>query len=537
MYARLKRATSGVGEAKDTLELTSLGYNDDDDFNDLIRYIKETNAKHLRIELGVFNFNQFILKGFVKLFSETTLNEITLSRNKNKEPLLSNLPSEICNAFKCNKTVASLNINNILLIELWKIGEKLADNKIISRFSFSEVSVIDPRGVFPDALRKDKVITHLNLNNIHLDSSSRFFQSLVLALEVNDTVTDLNLSHNYISDAQAGMLAEMLRSNRAIQHLDLEESFISWRGAKALLNALQTNKSILSIKMSTNDPREDLVDIIKEIGAVLKKNQSSQANKNESTGISLSLKRWLQKAFIFRPSQKDVPFELSTKNQLVADSLNPFDSIIENPRYPLARIYRKNVFSGIADTFKVLVGSHYKGHRYVGVLDYCLLLTPLIGKSMINYARDSENFFVLRGFAGFFGAILEMPRLFIGSLLTISLIPIVVAVHSIAFYKANKLKNAAGKLKGGIATDRIMNGLTIPDAENRATTTLASFLNGSSCDGLVESRYNIYEFKSNCKAGLFKATPDNTREQQEATEACKELNIGGYVSPLHNMLL
>ncbi len=41
------------------------------------------------------------------------------------------------------------------------------------------------------------------------------------------------------------------------------------------------------------------------------------------------------------------------------DSLNPLDRVIEHPEYPMARIYREGFWTGVADTFHVLMGNHY----------------------------------------------------------------------------------------------------------------------------------------------------------------------------------
>ncbi len=175
----------------------------------------------------------------------------------------------------------------------------------------------------------------------------------------------------------------------------------------------------------------------------------------------------------------------NNEEDLMIASFNPLDRVIENPKYPLARIYRKSFWTGISDTFDVLVGNHYPAHdhsvyeqekTHLGVLD--ILLFPLFAQWLMRIAYpelkgqkpideefnsnvknefDKDNTkeykypdtmpMPIRILAGAIAYLLEVPRILLGSLLTLVLIPIVAFVHAALFYKSHSLKNEAKNLQ------------------------------------------------------------------------------------------
>jgi len=172
-------------------------------------------------------------------------------------------------------------------------------------------------------------------------------------------------------------------------------------------------------------------------------------------------------------------------------SFNPLEQVIENSQYPLARIYRGGLKTGITDTFHVLMGRHlptdyvilfllsYRGGNLamrlstvsrmmaefdttfdtldtiigeprvdlsrIGVLD--LLVFPLVSRKLIELAFSMKTLFPLNILMGGIGLLLEIPRVALAATLTVALSPIVMFVHLLAFPYAQYLKSQALNLQ------------------------------------------------------------------------------------------
>jgi hypothetical protein len=145
------------------------------------------------------------------------------------------------------------------------------------------------------------------------------------------------------------------------------------------------------------------------------------------------------------------------------DSINPMVKVIEDPDYPLARIYRDSVFQGIIDTFDVLVGNHYdfdndgKGRK--GVLD--VLILPLISRrifgefiALLAWNPEEPKMTFSKGLlllgleiAVIPAAVIEIARIALGIALTALLTPVVIGGHCVTYFKAHALKNKIQELQ------------------------------------------------------------------------------------------
>ncbi|XP_068709720.1 NLR family CARD domain-containing protein 3-like isoform X5 [Montipora foliosa] len=81
--------------------------------------------------------------------------------------------------------------------------------------------------------------------------------ALARALEVNSTLTYLNLSENEIGDSGAGALAKAMERNSTLKEVDLSENNISSFGAVALAKAMEVNSTLTSLNLSFNDKSGD----------------------------------------------------------------------------------------------------------------------------------------------------------------------------------------------------------------------------------------------------------------------------------------
>jgi hypothetical protein len=237
------------------------------------------------------------------------------------------------------------------------------------------------------------------------------------------------------------------------------------------------------------------------------------------------------------------------KNWLKKSGINPMVKVIENPKYPLARVYRDSVFQGIVDTFDVLMGNHFdfdnNGSGRKGVLD--ILILPLISRKIFfefistmawNPAEPKMTFkkglrFFGLEIAAIPAAIIEVSRTVLGLALTLAITPVVVGVHSIAYFKARTLKNKIQELQVLDATPQNSNTKTIQQS-------LAEWMRNNKIADVNQLEYIAEEpglFRKKTKSLLFpdaklstqkfKLAPDvNTTDIMAAYE---ELNLGKHV--------
>jgi hypothetical protein len=249
------------------------------------------------------------------------------------------------------------------------------------------------------------------------------------------------------------------------------------------------------------------------------------------------------------------------------DSLNPFRKIIENPRYPLARLYRTTtVHQGLRDTFDLLIGNHYDlhitGKGRVGILDIFLL--PLISRKIIYNLTDSVknmaiNFnngdaessifndviMALRATTWFVLAIpavaIETARFLVAATITAFLSPIVLAVYAFTFFKSQKL-----------FADVLDTKITLVNESDTSTNTinltLGDWIHQNNVTDIEEIKYDAikrqyyrkmdYKFFSRGDvpednvAPNFKLQPKSYRlgdNENSNSDPFEELNIGQHV--------
>lgn len=240
------------------------------------------------------------------------------------------------------------------------------------------------------------------------------------------------------------------------------------------------------------------------------------------------------------------------------DSWNPFDRIIENPDYPLARIYRRSFWANIGDTYDVIVGNHYRDRSHVGdpkthagFLD--LLIFPLLSQwlmqiafpeyTLIKQSPDEWNRtkwfdekktsgevvtdipgtmpLPIRILAGIFAYLLEGIRGILGAALTLLVLPIVAFVQAVTWYKASTLKALAEGLEVHCGWNRVI---------LRDLLKGGMDLNDISMDEDEKknpSRYVVDQYGKR-ERGFTLFAPANEQQIQSA-EAFKELNVGAQV--------
>lgn len=79
-------------------------------------------------------------------------------------------------------------------------------------------------------------------------------KELAAALQANQTLVELNLSHNEALLSGTPILAESLKENTGIRKLVLNACRIGDRGATALADMLKTNTSIQTLHLKARKP-------------------------------------------------------------------------------------------------------------------------------------------------------------------------------------------------------------------------------------------------------------------------------------------
>ena len=134
----------------------------------------------------------------------------------------------------------------------------------------------------------------------------------------------------------------------------------------------------------------------------------------------------------------------------IQDSFSPFDALIEDPAYPMAKIYREGI--RMVDIYNFLVGDHYDskntGRGYWGILDYALLGLPLIGRRLVGLRLNVRETTKVTIPLFCTGLLLELPRIILGGILTLaSVLPVKALVNGLTYSKASKLKEKLGNIK------------------------------------------------------------------------------------------
>ena len=100
-------------------------------------------------------------------------------------------------------------------------------------------------------------------------------------------------------------------------------------------------------------------------------------------------------------------------------SFNPLRIVIENPQYPLARIYRESFWTGLSDTYNVLLGHDEEGKwLHPGVLD--VLGYPLLARFLLANAAKHQHS-ILAALGGFIGSAIYWAHSILGAALTLAL--------------------------------------------------------------------------------------------------------------------
>ena len=180
--------------------------------------------------------------------------EITVQLHKEN---INSYSHQIFEGFRHNSALGHLNVSDTnlkckedaarALTTMLKVNKTLIDLDLSRNCNFSDSGAYC---VF-QGLEHNTTLVHLNLGNIGLKGKEDSLQALTTMLQVNKTLTRLNLSSNKFSPL---CVFQSLQANTSLVHLNLSNLDLNDREdfAQAITTMLQVNKTLTHLNLSSN---------------------------------------------------------------------------------------------------------------------------------------------------------------------------------------------------------------------------------------------------------------------------------------------
>ena len=239
-------------------------------------------------------------------FKEGTFGEVERENSKIQLQKIRNEIDRLVLAFNKNQTLTEVNIqdNNLSPFEIEMLSLVLGKMNIIKLGN----NILDEDGAKAIAymLKETRTLKIIELNNTNM--TSKEFNQLVKGLNLNYTLTEVNIeknsiteietieqtlnnptniisifniSRNSIGDTGAIKIAEILETNTTLKTLKLGGNKISVSGVKAIASALFINSTLSTLELNDNKLGNDG---FKELVKALKLNTNLTEINLESTG-------------------------------------------------------------------------------------------------------------------------------------------------------------------------------------------------------------------------------------------------------------
>ena len=159
-----------------------------------------------------------------------------------------------------NTTLVHLNLSNTGLVAIEDTAQALTTmlqiNKTLTHLDLSNNEKFLRAYCVVKGLQHNTALVHLNLSNTGLVATEDTAQALTTMLQVNKTLTHLDLSWNWkFSDSGACCVFQSLQHNTTLVHLNLSNTGLVAieDTAQALTTMLQINKTLTHLDLSNNE--------------------------------------------------------------------------------------------------------------------------------------------------------------------------------------------------------------------------------------------------------------------------------------------
>ena len=104
--------------------------------------------------------------------------------------------------------------------------------------------------IFAECMRSSQNLIFLSMPGNLIDDD--LISILIKGLMLNKTISQLDLSHNKISNSGARKLAKYLLASKILTHLNLSDNSIHYEGSRYIAQALKVNKSLRHLNLKLN---------------------------------------------------------------------------------------------------------------------------------------------------------------------------------------------------------------------------------------------------------------------------------------------
>ena len=160
-----------------------------------------------------------------------------------------------------NKKLTHLNLRGTGLVATGDIAQALTTmlqvNKTLTHLDLSHNSNFSEQGAYCvfQGLQHNNTLVYLNLSRTGLEMTKNTARVLATMLQVNNTLTHLDLSNNFTLFALGNWyIFESLQCNTTLVHLHLSKTglVVTEDTAQALTTMLQVNKTLTHLDLSNN---------------------------------------------------------------------------------------------------------------------------------------------------------------------------------------------------------------------------------------------------------------------------------------------
>ena len=167
-------------------------------------------------------------------------------------------------SLQCNTTLVQLNLSNTGLVATEQTAQALATmlqvNKTLTHLDLSNNFRFRNASCVFQGLQNNTTLVYLNLSDIKLEvkKDTRLTKALTTMLQENKHLKHLDLSYNLLCDEGVYCLCEGLQHNTTLVYLNLSETGITDKGVEWIARACNSNRSLqLNLDVSNNHIRDD----------------------------------------------------------------------------------------------------------------------------------------------------------------------------------------------------------------------------------------------------------------------------------------